>query len=148
MYPEINDIMNTLLRRALLVLGPAPLAAITFGVIAAVVAIGKQRPLPTDLLEGVAMVSLSGTFFTILPAIAMTVMIERRFAEGLNPRSGKCLGLLTGFGLASGTLIGLVVACMGPGMMILLPVMMALGAWVGFLLGLIVRIPWFTPRHD
>ena len=94
--------MKTLLRRSLLVLGPAPLAALTLGVGAA---IGKQGMPTVDFLEGIAYVTLAGTVFTLLPAIATTIVVEREFAAGLNPRSGRCLGLLTGLGLASGTLI-------------------------------------------
>jgi hypothetical protein len=139
--------MKTLLRRFLLVLGPAPLAALTIG---AGDVIGKQGEPPTNLLEGVLLLSLIGTVFTLLPAIATTVVIEREFAAGLNPRSGRCLVLLTTLGLASGTAIGLMVTSWWSPLATLLPIMMALGAWTGFLLGLLVRLPCFIPcrRHS
>ncbi len=133
-------------RIALEVLGPPFLGAILMTTVFAAMAVAEalEKGEFRHRLEQVAQVTLMAVFVAYILAgiqsVLYALVMEWRFARGLDPRSWKSVGLSCTLGFLSGAVI---VLPMGWGRQLLNPwlwlIYGGLGLLVGFALGLLIR---------
>ncbi len=141
--------MNRPLRILLEVLGPPFLG----GVIIMGVLLGIEgEGLDVGTLGCVFLAFMCGSYFIAgIPSILYTVVMESRFARGLDPGTWRSVGWSSLLGLASGALMAGWFATSAAGLKVAIWAMTSLGALglvVGFLMGMAIKVCSARPDED